>query len=236
MSKSEKRKRPEESALKKKDKSHKKADKKAGKKADKKVDKLSKKRKRQEDNADIAGDGDDASTTAPPEAVADAETGSGAADDVGKREKKRRKKDKIKASNADGLEPTDGAATSEQTGGDDKKSSSALPSQEQEREQQIDEEKLQEQQQGEGKNTRFICFIGNLPYTATENAVRAHFSSLSPTDVRVLTEKNTPKRSRGMAFIEFDRYDHMRTCLDRFHHSEFNDNVSPARKINVELT
>jgi len=87
-----------------------------------------------------------------------------------------------------------------------------------------------------GKSSRFICFIGNLPYTATAGAVRAHFSSLSPIDVRVLTERDDPKKSRGVAFIEFGRYDHMRTCLDKYHHSEFCDNVSPARKINVELT
>jgi nucleolar protein 6 len=28
----------------------------------------------------------------------------------------------------------------------------------------------------------------------------------------------------------------MKTCLEKFHHSDFNDGISPARKINVELT
>jgi nucleolar protein 6 len=36
--------------------------------------------------------------------------------------------------------------------------------------------------------------------------------------------------------VEFEGYDHMKTCLKVFHHSMFNDGLSPARKINVELT
>lgn len=89
---------------------------------------------------------------------------------------------------------------------------------------------------GASKPARFICFIGNLPYSTTIEAVRAHFASLSPIDVRLLTERDNPKKSRGIAFVEFGRYDHMRTCLAKFHHSEYNDGVSPSRRINVELT
>ena len=87
-----------------------------------------------------------------------------------------------------------------------------------------------------GKQTRFICFIGNLPYTATADAVRAHFATIHPTNVRLLTQREDPTRSRGIAFVEFGRYDHMKTCLEKFHHTEFDDGLSPARKINVELT
>jgi nucleolar protein 6 len=87
-----------------------------------------------------------------------------------------------------------------------------------------------------GKPTRFICFVGNLPYTATADAVRAHFSTLQPTSVRLLTQRDDPSKSRGIAFVEFGRYDHMKTCLEKFHHTEFDDGKSPARRINVELT
>jgi nucleolar protein 6 len=86
------------------------------------------------------------------------------------------------------------------------------------------------------KPTRFICFVGNLPYTATPDSVRAHFATLQPTSVRLLTQRDDPSKSRGIAFVEFGRYDHMKTCLEKFHHTEFDDGQSPARRINVELT
>lgn len=54
--------------------------------------------------------------------------------------------------------------------------------------------------------------------------------------MRNLTEKDNPSKSRGIAFIEFDGYDRMKTCLKLMHHSEFNDGKSAPRKINVELT
>lgn len=36
--------------------------------------------------------------------------------------------------------------------------------------------------------------------------------------------------------MEFEGYDHMKTCLKLFHHSMFDDGLSAPRKINVELT
>ena len=94
---------------------------------------------------------------------------------------------------------------------------------------------------------RFIVFIGNLPYTATTAALQSHFSKLQPFTVRHSTNKETG-RSRGFAFLEFECYDKMKTCLKLFHHSLFDASVdavlsedgkrkkSQARKINVELT
>ncbi|CAN8100690.1 unnamed protein product [Discula destructiva] len=92
---------------------------------------------------------------------------------------------------------------------------------------------------GEGmssKNNRFICFIGNLPFTATKADIEAHFASLAPISVRLLTEKAEPTKSRGIAFIEFDHFSRMKTCLAKFHHTEFTDAAGNMRKINVELT
>jgi nucleolar protein 6 len=86
------------------------------------------------------------------------------------------------------------------------------------------------------KGTRFICFIGNLPYSATVESITAHFATVHPTSVRMLTERENPAKSKGIAFVEFGRFDHMKTCLEKFHHTEFDDGISPARKINVELT
>jgi nucleolar protein 6 len=50
-----------------------------------------------------------------------------------------------------------------------------------------------------------------------------------------LTHKDTGK-SKGCAFVEFNRYDRMKTCLKLFHLSSFDDGVSAPRKINVDLT
>ncbi|KAA8899774.1 hypothetical protein FN846DRAFT_892336 [Sphaerosporella brunnea] len=86
------------------------------------------------------------------------------------------------------------------------------------------------------RSTRFIAFIGNLPYTATKAAVEKHFASVEPTAVRLMTMKDDPSRCKGFAFVEFARYDKMELCLTKFHHSIFNDGISDARKINVELT
>ncbi|UKZ74180.1 hypothetical protein TrVFT333_001839 [Trichoderma virens FT-333] len=86
------------------------------------------------------------------------------------------------------------------------------------------------------KPGRNIVFVGNLPYSATAASITAHFATLKPIAVRCLTKKEDPKACRGIAFVEFATSTHQRTCLDKFHHSMFEDGISPARKINVELT
>jgi len=86
------------------------------------------------------------------------------------------------------------------------------------------------------KNARFIVFVGNLPYTATKAKLEEHFAAVKPTSVRLLDHKTDKTKTRGIAFVEFDHYGRMETCLQRYHHSDFNDGVSPARRINVELT
>ena len=118
------------------------------------------------------------------------------------------------------------------------KKSSSEPKPDQEDDAADAQEEGDDDAQGESssKSTRFICFVGNLPFTATLDAVRAHFASIDPSSIRLLTHKEDPTKSRGHAFVEFDRFDHMKTCLEKFHHTEFDDGISPARKINVELT
>ncbi|KAL7917587.1 hypothetical protein ACQKWADRAFT_306495 [Trichoderma austrokoningii] len=86
------------------------------------------------------------------------------------------------------------------------------------------------------KPGRNIVFVGNLPYTATAATITAHFASLKPVAVRCLTKKEDPKMCRGIAFVEFSSPAHQRTCLDKFHHSMFEDGISEPRRINVELT
>jgi len=77
--------------------------------------------------------------------------------------------------------------------------------------------------------------LGNLPYTANTETVSAHFAKIKPKSVRHLTKKGENK-SKGFAFIEFEAYDRMRTCLKLYHHSMFDDGKSAPRRINVELT
>lgn len=101
-----------------------------------------------------------------------------------------------------------------------------------------------------GSKTRFIVFIGlrpdssvtrrlmplgNLPFTATKDTIAKHFQAVEPQSIRLLSHKDTGK-SKGCAFLEFNRYDRMKTCLKLFHHSSFDDGQSSARKINVDLT
>lgn len=114
-----------------------------------------------------------------------------------------------------------------------------------------------QESQSEKTAARFICFVGNLPFEATAKQVEEHFIKLAPTSVRLSTDKATG-RGKGFAFVEFDGYDKMKTCLSLYHHSIFNpdskgdkenkagsktfengDTTSKkaaGRRINVELT
>ena len=77
--------------------------------------------------------------------------------------------------------------------------------------------------------------IGNLPYTATDESIGEHFAKISPKSIRHRKDKDTGK-SKGFAFLEFEGYGRMKTCLKLYHQSIFEDRQSPARKLNVELT
>jgi nucleolar protein 6 len=79
-------------------------------------------------------------------------------------------------------------------------------------------------------------FIGNLPFSTTTESIKEHFAAVKPISIRHLTKKGEFTQSKGCAFVEFEGYDHMKTCLRLFHHSTFDNGISPPRKINVELT
>ncbi|OKL62918.1 hypothetical protein UA08_01994 [Talaromyces atroroseus] len=96
--------------------------------------------------------------------------------------------------------------------------------------------KAEEGQLGSDNKSRFIVFVGNLPFTASTDSVKAHFSKIEPISVRVATDKKDTDKCRGFGFVEFEQFDRMQTCLKLYHHSSFDDGKSPARKINVELT
>ncbi|KAL8644348.1 MAG: hypothetical protein Q9226_007811 [Calogaya cf. arnoldii] len=87
----------------------------------------------------------------------------------------------------------------------------------------------------EPKSHRFVVFVGNLPYSATDASIQQHFANLKPASIRHLHDKETGK-SKGYAFLEFSGYDRLKTCLKSFHGTEFDDGISPPRPLNVELT
>jgi len=74
-----------------------------------------------------------------------------------------------------------------------------------------------------------------LPYTATDDSIKEHFAKVNPKSIRHRTEKDSGK-SKGFAFLEFEAYDRMKTCLKLYHQMDFDDGILPARKLNVELT
>lgn len=143
-----------------------------------------------------------------------------------KNEKKKEKKGKKKSK----------AETNGTTNGETTPSTSEDPKQEASAAAATTEDGIDLDADTANKQDRHIVFVGNLPYTATAASISAHFATLSPIAVRCLKNKGDDKPCRGIAFVEFGKVWHMRTCLDKFHHSLFDDGVSPARKINVELT
>ncbi|KAJ6575358.1 hypothetical protein B0H19DRAFT_638079 [Mycena capillaripes] len=82
---------------------------------------------------------------------------------------------------------------------------------------------------------RFILFVGNLKYTTTAEAIKAHFAACDPPPtVRLRTPKPTAgkpvHKSKGCAFVEFSHRNALQQGL-KLHQSELE-----GRRINVELT
>ncbi|KAF2675159.1 hypothetical protein BT63DRAFT_420382 [Microthyrium microscopicum] len=170
--------------------------------------------------------------------------------DLKKSQKKNLKRKEKRAAKANGEEPTEGAvqvpveaddADSKKARKSKKKKSKAAVGEEGENDADEAEPSAKRVKTDLGpqevppKKVRFIAFIGNLPYTATKEDVSKHFASVRPDAVRLMTHKDTGK-SKGFAFIEFEAYDRMKTCLKLYHHSNFEDGKGEARRINVELT
>ncbi|KAH6874891.1 hypothetical protein B0T10DRAFT_199856 [Thelonectria olida] len=163
-----------------------------------------------------------------------------------KRDKKKEKKEKKEKKPKGKLQDTDAAANGDvenpaSTGDKKKKKKDKKSSQDDSTTANTDADAATDgdanaEEADSAKKDRHIVFVGNLPFTATAATIEAHFSSLSPASVRCMSDPNSDKPCRGFAFVEFSKVWHMRTCLDKFHHSMFNDEVSPPRRINVELT
>jgi nucleolar protein 6 len=72
------------------------------------------------------------------------------------------------------------------------------------------------------KKSRFILFVGNLPYSATTAGVERHFAPVKPVSIRHSTDKATG-RSRGFAFLEFEDVKRMESCLGGWHRSIYRE-------------
>lgn len=79
------------------------------------------------------------------------------------------------------------------------------------------------------KSIHLTLFVGQLPYKATEEMVRSHFSEAGEIKLRMLTDKKT-KRFKGTAFIEVKDSKALGAALSRHH------TLLQGRRINVELT
>ncbi|KAK7064025.1 RRM domain-containing protein [Favolaschia claudopus] len=83
---------------------------------------------------------------------------------------------------------------------------------------------------------RYILFVGNLKYTTTAEAIKAHFAACDPPPtVRLRTPKPSASgkptaKSKGCAFVEFSHRNALQQGL-KLHQSELD-----GRQINVELT
>lgn len=75
---------------------------------------------------------------------------------------------------------------------------------------------------------RFIVFCGNLPYSTTDQSLERHFEKLKPFSLRHRTDPAT-RKSKGFAFIEFENYDRLKTCLKLYHHSYFDPDDPNAK-------
>ncbi|KAK8074911.1 hypothetical protein PG997_009574 [Apiospora hydei] len=195
-----------------------------------KQDKQERKEKKEKKHKKKSREGAGRRIGRPSKSKPDATTAAAAEEGPAKSEKSKKKKNKKDKKSADNTEEgTDSTATAGAADGEEKPA----------------EPKQQDQGNARPKKAaRFIVFVGNLPYSATVADIEQHFSAVHPTAVRLLHEKTNPNKSRGVAFVEFAGYDHMKTCLKTLHHSTMTCQgrdyhgrpKEDERKINVELT
>src|SRR5437867_3947855 len=64
-------------------------------------------------------------------------------------------------------------------------------------------------------------FVGNLPYNATEAALREHFSAIGPLSYIYLPVDRESGKPRGFAFVEFSERAQAEEAIHRFNNSMF---------------
>jgi RNA recognition motif-containing protein len=64
-------------------------------------------------------------------------------------------------------------------------------------------------------------FVGNLPYNATEAALREHFSAVGPLSYIYLPTDRESGKPRGFAFVEFAERSHAEEAIRKFNNQMF---------------
>jgi RNA recognition motif-containing protein len=64
-------------------------------------------------------------------------------------------------------------------------------------------------------------FVGNLPYSATEAALREHFSAIGPLSYVYLPIDRESGKPRGFAFVEFSERQQAEEAIRRFNNQIF---------------
>jgi cold-inducible RNA-binding protein len=64
-------------------------------------------------------------------------------------------------------------------------------------------------------------YVGNLPYSATTDELRTHFSQAGTVvDAVVITDKRTG-RSKGFGFVEFEKEEEAQKGVEMFNQKDF---------------
>lgn len=63
-------------------------------------------------------------------------------------------------------------------------------------------------------------YVGNLPYTATEDQLKDLFAPVVPSSIRVITDRVTG-RSKGFGFVEIESDDEAQKAIDAVNGKEF---------------
>jgi RNA recognition motif-containing protein len=64
-------------------------------------------------------------------------------------------------------------------------------------------------------------FVGNLPFTATENDLQDHFAQAGAVIAVNIMQDRATGRSRGFAFIEMGSQDDANKAISMFHQKDF---------------
>ena len=81
--------------------------------------------------------------------------------------------------------------------------------------------KLQIGEKGGEKSVSKKLYVGNLPYQATTDSLRTHFSQAGTVvDAVVIMDKRT-NRSKGFGFVEFEKDEEASKAIEMFNQKDF---------------
>ncbi len=85
------------------------------------------------------------------------------------------------------------------------------------------------------ESSQTTLYVGNLPYKASEAAVKDHFSTgARVSSVRLMKDRRTGKR-KGYGFVEVDSAD-AEKAIQRFNDTEFQDRTLKVRLAKEKVT